>query len=135
MKIFYFILIFIILYILPLLYIAYSLLDNGEQKYIKLCWKDFLKAVRWYDLIFWNSLVIIFYLWLGWIGVIIVLFMDYWSLAVSAPMIFPGESFEKPEYHRECSAKIKGCKICKNEYSHEFNEKYQKTLKWYQKII
>lgn len=107
------------------------------KEYLLICWKAFLDCIRWYDLIFWTSAVIIGYLIWGWIGVIIVLLMDYFSSEVSAPFIFHGDKQEKPIYHRKCSAGIENCKVCNNEYDHEFNVKYNEKFrkKWYQKII
>jgi len=109
--------------------------SQSEKEYMKVCWKGFTDCIRWYDLIFWTSAIAIFYLWLGWAGVIIVLVADYLSLGVSAPAIFPGYTLPDIEYNRTCSAGIKDCKICGNEYDHAFNEDYNKSLKWYDKII
>lgn len=110
------------------------MLSEREKEYIRFCWKAFAGAIRWADLKFWCSAVVISYLLLGWIGVIIVLIMDYFSLEVAAPFIFFDEMPEEI-YERTCSAGIEDCKICGNEYDHEFNVEYQKSLKWYQRII
>jgi len=110
------------------------MLSNSEKEYLKHCWNQFYIGIRWENLIFWSGAVVIGHLILGWVGVIIVWLMDYFSTEVSSPFIFKDE-LPIETYERKCSAGIENCQICHNEYDHYFNEEYEKTLKWYNKIL
>lgn len=102
------------------------------------CWKYYFFSVvdfiRWAELIFSVFSFIVFHLLFGWWGIIPFLIFDWLNHLQGGLMgdlsIHPPKEY--PE--NKCSKEIKNCRLCNNPYSHEFNVKYQKSLKWYEKL-
>lgn len=105
---------------------------QDEKEYLKFCWKGFIEFIRWEELIITVIFFTIFSLIFGWIGFIICLIFNYLTLEVRSPPFMLGDYPEEEIPERKCSAGIKDCEICHNEYDHEFNKEYDKKYKkWY----
>ena len=100
---------------------------------------EFLGMWKWDEICFYILAFILFYGIMGWIGIVLwVLFiagLGEWlqggMMGESGRYYFPTE--EPPK--NTCSAGIENCTICNNEYSHDFNLRYEASLKWWEKII
>lgn len=90
----------------------------------------FREIIKWGDIVFFLMSFIIFCKIFGWIGFIIA-FIFIWlmgRLEGGAVGDLWGD-YPKEEYPpNTCSAGIENCEICDNEYTHEFNEKYEKII-------
>ncbi|MEK7128484.1 MAG: hypothetical protein AAB933_02905 [Patescibacteria group bacterium] len=99
---------------------------------------EFLIDIHWREVVSVILIFLVFSLLWGWWGMFIGTFfciISNFSFNSWGAWFLPDEYLEPPpEVKNECSAKIEGCRICNNEYNHEFNFKYEKGLKWYQKI-
>lgn len=84
--------------------------------------------IRWYELGYYIIIYSVgFVLW-GWWGILGVKIFNWLMYGMGGPLVdFFGEYPEPPEpLPNRCSAGIKNCQICDNEYDHEFNLNYKK---------
>ena len=93
--------------------------------------------IRWYELGWIIVSFTFFYLVWGWWGILFAVILDWLNHLEGGPCadafdIYPDNEVK---YNWKCSANIEDCKLCNNEYDHEFNVKYNESLKWYEKII
>ncbi len=112
--------------------------DVGYWEYIfGITFKEFFSLIRWSTIVFLIVVPFVGYqIWgvVGGVGGWI--FCYLMGQALDGAVADLWNEFPTEEYPpNTCSLGIEGCKICNNEYSHEFNVKYQKSLKWYEKII
>jgi hypothetical protein len=107
--------------------------SESEKEYLKDCWKSFKERIRWYEIGTLAVQLLIGIILFGKWGILVGWFFNYMCWSVASPAIYPGYSPPDIEYNRTCSAGIEGCKICGNEYSHEFNKEYNDKFlrKWY----
>ena len=93
--------------------------------------------IRWKELGFIIVLFVFFYIIFGWFGIILAPFFHYLMATMEGGAVgdidneYPAEEYPP----NICSAGIEGCKICDNEYEHTFNETYQNSLKWWDKML
>lgn len=98
--------------------------------------KDFLGGVMWKEVAVVVLIPVALFLLWGWWSIVadIIFFWFFSSVAGTwGVMVWSPSEEDEPEIINKCSAGVEGCRICNNEYSHEFNYKYEKGLKWYQK--
>ena len=100
--------------------------------------KEFFFSINKEEVVFVVMYPLISGLIWGRIGIIlaVVSFIFFDKLfIVGGSWIIPEEYMDfGEEIINKCSAGVEDCRICNNEYSHEFNFYYKKSLKWYQKI-
>ena len=94
--------------------------------YWKYCFKHW-----WNDLIWWEALKVNFWVFLisfivlRWWGIILaVIFLNLMELQGGPVANMHLNQPPPPVYNNKCSAGMEDCKICNNEYNHEFNLKY-----------
>lgn len=95
--------------------------------------KEFLGTVRFSTIFFIIICLGIGYLTFGYIGILVGYAFAYlMGRAGDGAVADLWGEFYKEEYPpNTCSAKIENCKICDNEYSHEFNETYERENRWW----
>ncbi len=112
---------------------------EGFFEYITgLTFKEFFLGIRWNEVAFVVIYPLISGLIWGRIGIILAvtsfIFFDKLFI-VGGPWIIPeGYMNFREEIINKCSAGVEDCRICNNQYSHEFNFNYEKSLRWYEKI-
>jgi len=107
--------------------------ENNMAEYLKECGVALIDFIRWWELLFIVVVFIVFYTLFGWFGIILAPFFHYMMATIQGGAVadifneYPDEKFPP----NKCSAGIRNCQICNNEYSHEFNESYKVKRKWY----
>lgn len=94
--------------------------------------------IRWDCLIGMGLIAFICVGSMGWILGILVYTIIIYGLTAGGGSWMDLDVYPLPKiYNNKCSANIKDCKICLNTHihDHEFNKNYQKSLRWYEKII
>ncbi len=105
--------------------------DYTQTDYIKDCFHAAIDFVRWRELFTLLALILIGFLLFKWIGILIGILVFSFSANLEGGAVadvfheYPKEEFPP----NTCSAGIEGCKLCNNEYSHEFNEAYSRKFK------
>ena len=89
--------------------------------------------IRWKELGYYVILFTVSYLFLGWWGIVLAVIIDQLNHLQGGPV--EGGYSQKEYPPNTCSAGIEGCRICDNEYDHEWNEKWESQKKWYEKIL
>lgn len=102
--------------------------------WFKVCFVDFIEFVRWYELFFLLFTLFLGYSFLGWWGVILALLLNKLNHLEGGPMSDMRGEYREP-VRLPCSENLKNCRVCGNGYSHDFNVRTLKNLKWYEKII
>lgn len=109
---------------------------GSDLDFLKETLYNLIDFIRWQELGYMIVSLTIFCIWLGWWGIIPFLALDY-LLHMEGGTV--GDAFN--EYPKEefppntCSAGIKDCNVCNNTYDHDFNVKYYKGLKWWEKML
>lgn len=96
--------------------------------------KQFLEAWEWQNLLVTIFLCGFLFSFMGFWAIIPILIVSRDMEGGFASWIIferPEETKEIKEIQNKCSAGIENCKICDNEYSHEFNIEYEKYNTWY----
>lgn len=112
--------------------------EVGSWEYIwGLPFKEFLSLVRWSTIVFMFISLIVGYAMFGWIGILIGwVFFYLMAQSDDGAVADVWNEFPPEEYPPNiCSENISNCKICNNEYEHSFNVKYEKSLKWWERIL
>ncbi len=105
------------------------------KEYLKDCGENLWDMIRFREIGF---MIVLFFFCIGmfglWLGSLIGLAIHFLTAHLEGGAVadilgeFPKEKFPP----NTCSADIKDCQICNNEYTHEFNLEYDKgNRKWY----
>lgn len=108
---------------------------ESDWEYYREMIQDISDFIRWGELIFLVSTLLIGYALWGWKGVIVALIVNQLNHLQGGLMLDINNEYPTLDRKQPCSAGVKDCEICGNGYLHDFNARYNASLKWYQKII
>lgn len=86
--------------------------------------------IRWDCILFGVVMLGICLLFFKWWGIIVYLILNA-GLTYEGGNWIDMNDYSDKYPPNTCSASIKDCKICNNEYNHEFNVEYERGKKWY----